>query len=164
MKIGFMSDSHDNMPAIRSAVRFFRDQGVKQVVHCGDIVSPFAIPAIKGGEFEKCTAVFGNNDGEWLMLSTMFRQVGEIIKPPIFIEIYGKRIAVLHEPMPMDVMDSMPVDIVAFGHTHEPVIKPGRPMVINPGECCGYLSGRSTVIIVNTENMEAELIELDVRK
>lgn len=164
MKIGFMSDSHDNMSAIRAAVGLFANSGVKQVIHCGDAVSPFVVPALKAGGFDKVTAVFGNNDGEWLMLSTMFRQVGEIIKPPIFIDVYDKRIAVLHEPMPMDVMDSMPVDIVAFGHTHEPVIKPGKPLVINPGECCGYLSGRSSVIIVDTENMEAQLIELDVKK
>lgn len=164
MKIGFLSDSHDNMETIRVAVRKFKELGIKQVVHCGDIVSPFVIPLLRWGDFEKCTAVFGNNDGELLMLSRMFQQVGEIIKAPIFIEIDGKRIAVLHEPMPMDVMESMPVDVVAFGHTHEALLKSGDPLIINPGECCGYMTGRSTVIVLDTENMEAQLIELDVKK
>ena len=59
MKIGIMSDSHDNMPAITSAVGLFNDIGVKLVIHGGDLISPFVSKPIKhlNAEF---VAVFGN--------------------------------------------------------------------------------------------------------
>ena len=161
MKIGIISDTHDHMDRTREAVNVFRENGVTHVVHCGDLISPFVVPVLRAGKFESCHAVFGNNDGEWLMLAKFFEMLGSIAKPPVFTQIESIRIAILHEPMPMDIMESMPVDIVAFGHTHEPVIKPGKPLIVNPGECCGYLSGRATVVIVETDDMKAELIELE---
>jgi predicted phosphodiesterase len=33
-------------------------------------------------------------------------------------------------------------------------------MYINPGECGGWLKGRSTVAILDTEKMQAEIIDL----
>ncbi|MEL7671087.1 YfcE family phosphodiesterase [Methanobacterium sp.] len=58
-----MSDSHDNLPAIREAVKFFNEAKVELVIHAGDMISPFAANEIKNlnAEFK---AVFGNNDGE----------------------------------------------------------------------------------------------------
>jgi putative phosphoesterase len=61
--IGIMSDSHDNLPAIREAVQFFNEAKVELVIHAGDMISPFVAKEIKNlnAEFK---AVFGNNDGE----------------------------------------------------------------------------------------------------
>ena len=160
MKIGIIADTHDHMDNTKKAVSAFAERGVKKVYHCGDIVAPFVVPVLKGGGFEECVAVFGNNDGEWLLLSRFFQQVGSISKPPLFTDAEGKRIALLHEPLPMDAMESLPVDIVAFGHTHEIVVKEGRPLVVNPGECCGYLTGRATVAVADLEEMKAEIIDL----
>jgi predicted phosphodiesterase len=39
--IGIISDSHDNMDAIRRAVEFFNKKEVKAVLHAGDLVSPY---------------------------------------------------------------------------------------------------------------------------
>jgi uncharacterized protein len=41
--IGLISDSHDNLNAIRKAVEFFNRKEVKAVLHAGDLVSPFTI-------------------------------------------------------------------------------------------------------------------------
>ena len=51
-------------------------------------------------------------------------------------------------------------DIVISAHTHIPEIKQGHPMYLNPGECCGWVSGRSTVAILNLETLHAEIIYL----
>jgi len=160
MKIGVMADTHDHMEMTRAAVGAFADRGVKKVLHCGDIVAPFVVPLIKGGGFDECIAVFGNNDGEWLMLSRFFEQAGSIAKPPVFASLDEVRVAVLHEPMPMDAMEALPVDLVVFGHTHEVLVKKGTPLIVNPGECCGYLTKKHTVAVVDTEEMDAEIIEL----
>ena len=45
--IGIMSDSHDNLTAIRKAVEFFNKKQVKAVLHAGDIISPFTVRAFK---------------------------------------------------------------------------------------------------------------------
>jgi predicted phosphodiesterase len=33
-------------------------------------------------------------------------------------------------------------------------------MCVNPGEVCGYLSGKRTVAIVDLDRMEAEIVEI----
>ena len=161
MILGIISDTHDNLPKVREAMGTFAGRGVDRLIHCGDFIAPFVVKIIGEAGYKDCIGVYGNNDGEWLWMSKLFGAVGKIYKPPVFVDdVCGLRVAVLHEPMPDDVMAALPVDLVAFGHTHETVIRPGRPLVVNPGECCGYLSGSATVAVVDTEKMEAELIEL----
>jgi uncharacterized protein len=160
MILGVISDSHDHLPRIKAAVEFFKSRGAARLVHCGDFVSPFVLKIFAEAGFEDCFGVFGNNDGEWLCMKALFGNIGKVEKPPAFISVAGRRIAVMHEPMPDDVMAALPVDLALFGHTHSPVVRAGRPLIVNPGECCGYLTGRATAATVNLENMEAELIEL----
>jgi len=40
MKIGVMSDTHDNLSNLISAVDTFRRLGIDTVIHCGDLNSP----------------------------------------------------------------------------------------------------------------------------
>ena len=68
MKIGIMSDSHDNMPAIVKAVGFFNDVGVSLVIHAGDLITPFVAKPLSELDMD-LVAVFGNNDGERLGLA-----------------------------------------------------------------------------------------------
>ncbi|MEJ2243776.1 MAG: metallophosphoesterase [Candidatus Bathyarchaeota archaeon] len=52
-------------------------------------------------------------------------------------------------------------DILITGHTHEAKIyRKGQMLVINPGETCGLLTGKSTIAILDTDKLEAEIIEL----
>jgi hypothetical protein len=53
------------------------------------------------------------------------------------------------------------VDVVVCGHTHEfKVTTRGSVLVVNPGECCGYLSGQSTVGVLDTSDLSVERIVL----
>ncbi len=163
MKIGVISDSHDHIERVRAAAEIFRARGAETIIHCGDFVAPFILKPFKDLKFTDCLGVFGNNDGEKLWLRDNFKDIGRIAKPPVFVEKAGRRLAVLHEPMPDDVMDALPVDVVLFGHTHEIVNRKagaGAPLVLNPGESCGWLTGRATAMILDTEALVAELIEL----
>ena len=45
--IGIMSDSHDNLDAIRKAVDAFNEAEVDLVIHAGDMISPFTSKEIK---------------------------------------------------------------------------------------------------------------------
>ena len=164
MKLGIISDTHDHLIRARAAAAAFKERGIVSIIHCGDYEAPFVLFPFRDEKFTDCFGVYGNNDGEKLMLRTVFKSIGRIEKAPAFTEIAGRRFAVLHEPMPDDVMAAMPVDVVAFGHTHEVVIRPGKqtggPLVLNPGECCGYLSNRATIAVLDTDTLDVEVIDL----
>jgi len=54
-------------------------------------------------------------------------------------------------------------DVVVRGHTHSPEIrKEGRTLIINPGEICGYLTGKKTLCLLDPGSMDASLYEIGV--
>ena len=44
MKIGLMADTHDRLDAVDAAINFFNQENVTDVLHAGDLVSPFVVP------------------------------------------------------------------------------------------------------------------------
>jgi len=57
--------------------------------------------------------------------------------------------------------DSGKFDIILSGHTHTTINKKHKNvLIVNPGELCGYLTNKSTFAIIDTETMNAEIIEI----
>lgn len=73
MIVGVISDTHDNVSAVDSAVSIFEERGVETVIHCGDVIAPPVVPHFEGLEVH---AVLGNNDGELDGLESAFRRLG----------------------------------------------------------------------------------------
>ena len=159
MIVGILSDSHDNLDALRKAVDLFNTRGVGLVIHAGDLVAPFVQRALSGLE-APLVMVFGNNDGERLGLARTFE--GKIFTAPHRLEVEGKKVLILHEPHNLDAIRvSGLFDLVVYGHTHEvEVSREGRTLVVNPGECGGWLTGRRTVALWDTESGDVEVIDL----
>lgn len=153
MKLGILSDSHDNLPVLERAVARFNAENVGLVLHAGDFVSPFtALP------LEKLRAplvgVFGNNDGDRLYLTRRFEKIGTLHPGYYVFESAGKRIVLMHEPKSIDeLVASGAYDLIVYGHTHQLDLRGGRTAVVNPGECCGWLTGRATAVVFDTETM-----------
>lgn len=40
MKIAILSDSHDNIPNIEKALKWINKEGIKTIIHCGDLCAP----------------------------------------------------------------------------------------------------------------------------
>ena len=40
MKIGVMSDTHDNLSNTTTVLNTYRERGITTIVHCGDLTSP----------------------------------------------------------------------------------------------------------------------------
>ncbi len=160
MLMGIMSDTHDNMPAIRRAVELFNDKAVDLVVHAGDYVAPFV-----GMEMKKLKAPFrgvlGNNDGERGGLRKALGVEDEIIE----INVEGIRVAVTHgtsELVVRALVRSNLYDVVVVGHTHRYEIREeGRTILVNPGEVCGYLTGVRSVAMLDTMRRDVKIINLD---
>ncbi|MDD5557245.1 MAG: metallophosphoesterase [bacterium] len=160
MKIGLIADSHEHMPVIARAVDLFNCEGVGVVLHAGDIISP-----ITAREFRKLQApmivVLGNNDGEKLFLKETFSPFAEIHERAWEGELGGRKILLIHAPDTLPALErSGAYDVIVYGHTHAAEIRKGRTLVVNPGECCGWITGRPTVAILDTAAMEAELRDL----
>jgi uncharacterized protein len=159
--IGIMSDSHDHMDAIKSAVDVFNQAEVELVIHAGDLIAPFTAKEFKNlkSSFE---AIFGNNDGERHMLKTSYEELC-LLEDFKELEINGIKIAVIHgttEALVDALRDSKKYDVVIRGHTHQMNVSMGKTMVINPGETCGYLSGKKTVILLDTVDLSCEVVQL----
>jgi hypothetical protein len=59
------------------------------------------------------------------------------------------------------IIDSGYFDAVIHGHSHNKgVERKGKTLIINPGELCGYLTGKSTIALLDTIKNEAGTIEL----
>lgn len=160
--VGIVSDTHDNRQCIARSVALFNDMGCSLIIHAGDFVAPFTIR-----EFEKLegtlVGVFGNNDGERKGLADQFAGIGAIFKPPHEFTWYNKRFVVMHSPGRLnEFLGRDDVDVIVYGHLHKIDIRRGKPLVINPGECCAWLTGRSTAASIDLDTMHAEIFDLDI--
>lgn len=170
MLLAVVSDSHDNRENILKAVSIINDKGVDAIIHCGDYIAPFVklwFDKLNDSIKKNFYGVFGNNDGERLYLTQTLGQICEFAQNgnELIIELGGKRIFVSHMPKQETIealANSKKFDIILSGHTHIAVNKryDNGVLVVNQGEVCGYLTDKPTFAIVNTETLEAEIIEI----
>lgn len=157
-----MADTHDNLDATESAIKMFNQRGVKHVLHAGDLVSPFV--AAKFSELEAdLHYVWGNNEGDRGHIRKNFEKIGvQPLGDFASIEFNGQDIVLLHgtsEEIVEALAESGTYDVVVRGHTHQASIRE-NPLVINPGEVCGWLSGKQTVALLDLDALKAKIVKI----
>jgi uncharacterized protein len=187
MQIGILSDSHDNRPSMARAAALFRAAGCGLVIHAGDFVAPFAARELEKAGCP-VRAVFGNCDGERGGLEAALAGFGIIQKAPFGFAWAGLEFLVTHLDAPvLSYINKKKYDVIVYGHTHNPEVRvvgratretpdarsaggtssrelrgaqaqESRTLVINPGETGGWLTGRSTVALLDTETKSAEIV------
>ena len=156
MLIGIVADSHDNLDAARAAVRILRENGVEHLLHAGDIIAPFAAQVFLelGVPID---AVFGNNDGEKTRLTELLPGIAPGARK---MKIGGKTIVLVHDrkkAMPREIDFA---EILVHGHTHQAdVRREGNRVEVNPGEVGGWVTGKKSLAIWDTEADLPEIIE-----
>ena len=162
MKIGLMADTHDRVPAVADLLERFANKGVNMVMHAGDYCSPFSLaPFHQSGM--PMLGVFGRNDGDRETLSAYAaRGVGtEIYESPHSFDVAGKRVLLVHEIGEVSPRSIESHDYVIHGSSHlQSEKKQGTTLVINPGEACGWIHGKCTAAILDTDTGEVENITL----
>jgi hypothetical protein len=159
MKLGVLSDSHDRLPTLARALSMFRRMNVDAVIHAGDFVAPFAAKLLSPAEFPiPVHCVYGNNDGERQGLKGLLPQV---VDGPLRVELGGRVIVVEHFIDWLEPAALKGAHVVITGHTHNVVNerKDGQ-LLLNPGECCGWVTDRCTVALLDTDTLEAEIVEI----
>lgn len=165
MRLGLISDTHDNIPMIKTAILRLNELEVDLVLHAGDYISPFT--AKPYAELRaKMIGVYGNNCAEREKLKEVYAAVGkEIIGNFAEVKATGIRIALLHghdECLLRSLIEHGGFDVVVHGHNHQAKIsKQGTTLIVNPGEVCGYLTGNHNIAILDSLTLEAEIIDIN---
>ncbi len=166
MLIAAISDTHDHKDNILKAVSIMNERNVNVVIHCGDYVAPFVKRWFEGlNENIRFYGVYGNNDGERVMLGKVLGKICDIVGLELVVDFGGLIVFASHMPAPDTIealANSGKFDLILTGHTHQVVNKKydNGVLVVNPGEACGYLSGLATFAIIDTITKEVEIIEL----
>ena len=162
MRVGVIADTHDRVPAIADLLDRFASKGIAMVMHAGDYCSPFSLAPFhqKGMPL---LGVFGRNDGDRESLSAYAaRGMGtEIYESPHSFEVGGKRVLLVHDIAEVSSRSIESHDFVIHGSSHlQSQKKIGTTVVINPGEACGWIHGKCTAAILDTDTGEVENITL----
>ena len=158
MRIGVVSDTHNNLANVRRIVELFNAAGVEQVVHTGDITQAKTLEVLAHLD-APLSGVYGNNDLERDSLEASALEFGfALVDPPFEVEWAERRILVVHDPLELAEYANGH-DLVLHGHTHRYVLEhtDGR-VVFNPGECAGHIEGYNAVGIVDLATLDTELV------
>jgi len=165
MRIGIISDTHDNLTQIEKAVQNLNQANVGLVLHAGDYCAPFVLAKLKALNC-KLIGVFGNSDGDHELLKKRFSETTNCTVHDRFasVNIDDYKIALLHGDEPellFALIDSQSFNAIIHGHSHiQGIEQRGKTLLINPGEVCGYLTGKSTLAILDTEKNQAQITQL----
>ena len=132
MRIAILSDTHGKKHTdklFKLIDNLFKD--VDMVIHAGDYISPSIVSKLK--EHKNFVGVWGNNDKGCIR---------DLLKEKEILSVEGYRIGIYHGhgnskntlSASFDKFTNDKVDIIIFGHTHQPLIlTKSKILMINPG-------------------------------
>jgi putative phosphoesterase len=134
MRIGILSDTHDQVARTIEAVARLIAEGAELLIHCGDFTRPAVVEKLAG---LPSYAVLGNNDFDVKGLRREFALIGGTLlgRGGIF-ECAGKRLAVTHGDSSTELrrlLKETP-DYLFLGHSHGfEDRREGATRCVNPG-------------------------------
>ncbi|MFW5796750.1 MAG: YfcE family phosphodiesterase, partial [Alkalispirochaeta sp.] len=141
MKIAVLSDIHDNIWNLETALKAVGECGAERLFFLGDFCAPFTLAQIGDAFSGPTDAVFGNNDGDTFLLSTIAGKYPQVTLHGLLaeLEIAGLRIALNHYPdIARGLARSGQYDAVFSGHDHKKYTEiHGECLWANPGEVMG---------------------------
>ncbi len=161
MKIGVVSDTHNNLNNIEVIINLFNDEKVPVVIHTGDICSANTLEKFSKLDSE-LIGVYGNNDRNESGLQEVAEKNNfQFQEPPRRLSLIDREIVIFHEPDKIDqfLSENKFINVVLYGHTHryENITKNGI-LYFNPGESAGMQKGRNAIGILDLKKLEAKRI------
>jgi uncharacterized protein len=140
MKIGILSDIHDNVWNLRAALAGLNEADA--LLCCGDLCSPFVVGLLATGfPGRPIHVVFGNNDGDlYRIAQNAARQERMTLHGELFAgELGGRRVLVNHYPEIARNVATDRYDLICYGHNHLFAIEQADgATLVNPGAIMGY--------------------------
>jgi putative phosphoesterase len=161
MKIGVLSDTHDNLSNLTYVLELCRDRGITTIIHCGDLTGFEMV-----SHFEGFRVIYtpGNMDVATGAIKKRFEKMGEDNFVGIVYrgQLDGVPMAVTHshiESKVMELVRQRRYKWIFHGHTHErrdEVLRGTR--IINPGALGGMGWQKRSFCIVDLVNDDVEFI------
>lgn len=155
MRVGLLSDTHDNLALVAQAADFLRAQAPDLVLHLGDVTEPETLRALAGLPVR---VLLGNND-DAEDLSDAARALG--LPPPAFeweAELDGVHVAAHHGHLAPRL--TREPDVLLHGHTHRRrVAHQGRTLVVNPGAL--HRAATKTIAMLELPSMRVAFFRVD---
>ncbi len=161
MRIGILSDTHNNVPNLRAALERLREEGIDTVFHLGDVTRPETAQELSGF---RVIHLVGNGD----YLSGEIRRVLLDMNPESYSgmvwtgEIDGVPIAATHGHLPGkfdELVDSGKYAYVLKGHSHRRLDgQRNGTRLINPGALGGLKPQERSFMILDLDTGKAEFV------
>lgn len=160
MRIGILSDTHDELARTRLAVQLLRDAGAEALIHCGDLASP---PIVEALAVLPAWFVFGNHDADTV---PSLRKAAAEFGPVCLgwggvVELVGRRVGVAHGHMSTDVrrvLAEQP-EFLLSGHSHyhyDTIV--GSVRRINPGAL--HRAEEFTVVVLELASGQSQVLHV----
>tara|TARA_B100000214_G_scaffold123108_1_gene87252 strand:- start:41 stop:532 length:492 start_codon:yes stop_codon:yes gene_type:complete len=161
MKIGVVSDTHNNLKNIEIIINLFNDEKVPIVIHTGDIANAHSLRQFSKLDSE-LIGVYGNNDrNESGLREVASENKFQFEEPPRRLSLLDREIVIFHEPDNIEkfLSENKMIDVVLYGHTHRyENNKKNGVLYFNPGESAGMQKGSNAIGVLDLINLEARRI------
>ena len=157
MRIGVVSDTHDQRTNVARIVELFNEADVARVVHTGDITTTATLELLARLEVP-LFGVYGNNDVDRDALAGATQALGlEFLEPPQVLTWAGRQILVTHDPESLPTEPGADIDVLLHGHDHRHASDTSAGYLrFNPGECAGHVPGLNSIGILDLESLRTE--------
>ena len=165
MKIGVLSDVHNNTDNLVAALKILDRESIRVVIFCGDMVNVELVPLFAGLELH---LVEGNVEHDPPALARAVERLGNdsTFGPEYTATIEDKRIAALHGHLTdrlNETVHSGLYDYVFHGHTHRRRDeRVGATRVINPGALGGLRHETRSFAILDLATDHLRVVEIEV--
>lgn len=159
MRIGVVSDTHNNMPNVQKIVQLFNQLEVDRVIHTGDITQAKTLEVFAHLKMP-LHGVYGNNDLERETLESAVCRYGfEFVDPPLHLTLDERQLTIVHDPKDLQIMECSDWDLALHGHTHiKTIVYEQQRLTFNPGECAGLIEGYNAIGVVDLSDLGTEII------
>lgn len=163
MRIGILSDTHNNLGNLKRALEVFEGEGITTLIFLGDLTRADLVEAMRGFTVHY---LIGNMEQDPGAIQANLKAINADNTAGLTYmgEYDGVRIAATHghhEAKLEAFIQSGDYAFVFHGHTHKRRDETiGETRVINPGALGGMRRGHRSVCMVDTEKREVAFVKI----
>jgi putative phosphoesterase len=165
VKIGVLSDSHDDIPGLSAAAEAAVSAGAEALLHCGDVVAAVTLARLPDLPVPM-HVIHGNNTGDIYALARIAeRSSGRLVYHGMeaALELGGRRVFLVHYPRYARALATTgDWDVVCCGHNHKAAVEPvttvtgTTSLYVNAGTTAG-IDAPASWVLGDLERMAFEI-------
>jgi uncharacterized protein len=160
MRLGIISDTHDELARTQMAIELLRGEGAEALIHCGDLASPPIVAACAVLPF---WFVFGNHDADSVpaLEQAAVESRAVCLGWSGVVELDGRLIAVAHGHMSYDIRRALAFrpHYLLSGHSHiASDHRDGLVRRVNPGSL--HEAEKFTVALLDLQDDDVRFLTI----